>query len=673
MDAASIFGPGGVLERAVPGFRHRPQQAEFAEAVREAIAARGVLIAEAGTGTGKTFAYLVPALLSGGRVIVSTGTKTLQDQLYHRDLPRIRQALGSTVDLALLKGRANYVCLHHLEAAAAQGTFAARDEALDLQKIRRFAASTMTGDKNDCADVAESSGAWAYATSTRENCLGSACKHYQDCFVMKARKRAGEADVVVVNHHLFFADVVLRDEGAADLLPAANTVIFDEAHHLPDLARLFFGESLSTTQLLELARDVRMAEAQHAPEGSSLGDAGIALEKAARDLRLALGPAAGRTSLAALRDRAAFDGALDGLAGALGEASVRLASQEERAEEIRSCRLRADQCLARVAEWREAGARPREDDPDAGSPDVVRWIEAYAHSAVLYATPLDVGRIFNAQIDAGERAWIFTSATLSVDGDFRHYQGEMGLADAKTLSWPSPYDYANQALLYVPEGLPDPNSEGYVNAVIDAAWPVVRAARGHSFLLFTSLRAMERGHSLLAARLAAEGLGWPLLLQGRASKSELLERFRRSPNAVLVGSQSFWEGVDVKGEQLSVVVIDRLPFNPPDDPVLAACIERINRAGGNAFMDYQLPRAVISLKQGAGRLIRDEADRGALVICDPRLVDKPYGKRIWRALPPFRRTRRLADVEAFFAERRGTPAAPSAAARERTSSPQGTS
>ena len=675
MDAASIFGPGGVLERAVPGFRHRPQQAEFAEAVRAAIASRGVLIAEAGTGTGKTFAYLVPALLSGGRVIVSTGTKTLQDQLYHRDLPRVRQALGSTVDLALLKGRANYVCLHHLEAAAAQGTFAARDEALDLQRIRRFAATTLTGDRNDCTDVPESSGAWAQATSTRENCLGSSCKRYQECFVMKARKRAAEADVVVVNHHLFFADVVLRDEGAADLLPAANTVIFDEAHHLPDLARLFFGESTSTSQLIELARDVRLAEAQHAAESSVMGDAAIALEKAARDLRLALGPAAGRTALAALRDRGAFDAALDALAVVLAELSACLAKQEERAEEIRSCRARADDCLARVTEWREADARPREDGEEGAAPDVVRWIEAYAHSAVLYATPLDVGRIFNAQVAAGERAWIFTSATLSVDGDFRHYQEEMGLAQAGTRSWPSPYDFANQALLYVPEGLPDPNTEGYVNAVIEAAWPVVRASAGHAFLLFTSLRAMERGHALLAERLAAEGLAWPLLLQGRAAKSELLERFRRSPNAVLVGSQSFWEGVDVKGEQLSVVVIDRLPFNPPDDPVLAACIERINRAGGNAFMDYQLPRAVISLKQGAGRLIRDEADRGALVICDPRLVEKHYGKRIWRALPPFRRTRSLAEVQAFFAGGRGTPAgsAPSAAARERTSSPQGTS
>ena len=672
-DLTPIFAEGGPLAKAEPGFRHRPQQVEFAHAVQEAIESAGVLIAEAGTGTGKTFAYLVPALLAGGRVIVSTGTKTLQDQLFHRDLPRVRQALGAAVDVALLKGRANYVCLHHLEAAAAQGTFSAREDALHLQKIRRFAATTMSGDKGDCADVPESSAAWAQATSTRENCLGSACRHYQDCFVMKARKRAAEADVIVVNHHLFFADVVLRDDGAADLLPAANTVIFDEAHHLPDLARLFFGESLSTAQVVELARDVRLAEAQHAREGAQMGEAALEVERAARELRLALGPATGRTTLNAIRERAVFDRALDALAKEIATLVERLRAQEERAEEIRNCRVRADEVAARIAQWREADARPREDAyGEAPTPASVRWVEVYAHSAVLYVTPLDVARIFRAQMEGSERAWIFTSATLSVNGDFSHFQGEMGLAEAETRTWPSPYDFASQAVLYVPEGLPDPNSEGYVEAVIAAAWPVVRASGGHAFLLFTSLRAMDRGFDLLGKRLREAGLDWPLLVQGSGAKNELLERFRRSPNAILVGSQSFWEGVDVKGDQLSVVVIDRLPFNPPDDPVLAACIERVNRAGGNAFMDYQLPRAVIALKQGAGRLIRDEADRGALVICDPRLVEKPYGKRIWRALPPFRRTRVLAEVEAFFGTPRRAPQALATESATSSSIPQGT-
>ena len=394
-----------------------------------------------------------------------------------------------------------------------------------------------------------------------------------------------------------------------------------------------------------------------------MGQGADALERAARELRMALGPATGRVALSAVRDRATFDAALDSLGTVLAQLAALLRAHEERAEEIRNCRLRCDELAARAAQWRCGDERPREDVEDDEA--LVRWIEAYPQSAVLYMTPLDVGRIFRAQVEEAKRAWIFTSATLSVN-----------LEAAATRSWPSPYDFASQGLLYVPEGLPDPNTEGYAEAVIDAAWPVVCAAEGHAFLLFTSLRAMDRGFERLSRKVAAAGLSWPLMLQGTGSKNELLERFRRSPHAVLVGSQSFWEGVDVKGEQLSLVVIDRLPFNPPDDPVLAACIERIQRSGGNAFMQYQLPRAVIALKQGVGRLIRDEADRGALMICDPRLISKAYGKTIWRALPPFRRTRALADVEAFFGERRRAadePALSATAEPAGTSSPRGSS
>ena len=547
---AAAFGPGGALERHVPGYRPRAQQLEFAQAVHDTIASHGILVAEAGTGTGKTFAYLVPALAAGGRVILSTGTKTLQDQLFTRDLPLVRKALGVPVDVALLKGRANYLCLHHLEVAVEQGSFGSREEVAHLQKIRRFAATTMSGDRGDCVDVPETSGAWSQVTSTRENCLGSACGHYADCFVMKARKRAADAEVVVVNHHLFFADVALKDEGVAELLGAADTLVFDEAHHLPDLARLFFGRSLSTTQVIELARDARVAAAQHARETPELQDAALALEKAARDLRLALGTAAGRTPLASLRDRPAFDAALEDLRVAAAAVEKRLAAHEERAEELRNCRARAGDIVARILDWQEADARPDRGSDDRPGRGVVRWIEAFAQSAILYETPLDVAPIFRAQIeDGGKRAWIFTSATLSVDGDFRHFQSEMGLGEARSVTWPSPYDFANQALLYVPEGLPDPNTERYVEAVIEACWPVVRASGGHAFVLFTSLRSMERGYELLAARARREGLDWPLLLQGSGSKNELLERFRRSPNAVLVGSQTFWEGVDVKGEQ----------------------------------------------------------------------------------------------------------------------------
>jgi ATP-dependent DNA helicase DinG len=637
IDLARHFGPGGTFERSLSGWRVRSQQLEFAQAVLAAIESAGVLIAEAGTGTGKTFAYLAPALIAGGRVIVSTGTKTLQDQLFHRDLPLVREALGVPAKIALLKGRANYVCLHHLEESSAGGTFASREEARDIHAIARFAGRTDSGDKAECLQVPEFSGAWARATSTRENCLGAKCRHYEDCFVMKARKSASDADVVVVNHHLFFADVVLREEGVTDLLPSANTIVFDEAHHLPDLARLFFGQAVSTAQVVELARDARGAQILHAKETPAIGEAALAADRAARDVRIALGTGTGRFAAAQLDANEALARALDALDGRLADLAGILAAHAERADELRNAHARAVGLREALAAWR--------GEPGEGA---VRWVETYAQSAVLNRTPLDVAPIFAQQLAAGKRAWIFTSATLSVGGDFAHYQAELGLAGAQALHWESPYDFATQALLYVPEDLPEPNSPGFTEAVIEAAFPVIEAAQGRAFLLFTSLRAMDIGHARLKEKLAEAGLDWPVFLQGTAGKNELLERFRDTPNAILLGSQSFWEGVDVKGEALSLVVIDKLPFNPPDDPVLAARIEQINRAGGNAFMQYQVPRAVIALKQGAGRLIRDETDRGVLMICDPRLVSKPYGKRIWRALPPFRRSRSRDEAVAFF-------------------------
>lgn len=605
--------------------------------MQEAITAAGVLIAEAGTGTGKTFAYLVPAMMAGGRVIVSTGTKTLQDQLFHRDLPRVRDVLGIPVRIALLKGRANYVCLHHLEEAASAGTFASREEASHIVAIRRFAGRTLTGDKAECAEVPELSGAWSRATSTPENCLGSKCSFHDDCFVLKARKAANDADIVVVNHHLFFADVALREEGVTDLLPSANTIIFDEAHHLPDLARLFFGHSLSTAQAIDLAREARGAQLLHAKDSPAIGEAAQALEKAARDVRLALPLGPGRHAAAALDANPKLSEAFDVLEARIATLAKLIAAQAERDETLRLAGARATTLGAELKAWRAASEE-----------GAVRWAEAFVQSAVFHRTPLDVAPIFAQQLAEGRRAWVFTSATLSVGGDFRHYRSELGLNEARTASWESPYDFDAQALLCVPEGLPDPNAEGYTDAVIEAAFPVIEASQGRAFLLFTSLRAMEAGHARLKEKLAVAGHDWPVFLQGSAGKNELLERFRAAANGILVGSQSFWEGVDVKGEALSLVVIDRIPFSPPDDPVLAARIEQIDKAGGNAFMDYQVPRAVLSLKQGAGRLIRDEQDRGVLMICDPRLVSKPYGKRIWRALPPFRRTRDVAEAAGFF-------------------------
>jgi len=630
-----VFAAEGPLAERVAGFRLRPQQLEMAEAILAAIEQCGVLVAEAGTGTGKTFAYLVPALLAGGKVIISTGTKTLQDQLFDRDLPAVREALRSGTTLSLLKGRANYVCLYRMRRAAESG-MRSPDEARQLRRIEQFAAVTTTGDRADLADVPEDAPVWAHATSTRENCLGQNCPDYRDCFVMRARRNALAADVVVVNHHLFFADLALRDEGVSELLPACNTVVFDEAHQLAETARLFFGETVSSAQLAELARDARMelrAAGGASPELDALANR---LEKAARDLRLAFGEAPGRMAWAQALQLGNFADALTKLREALQAIDEPLGAQAERSEGLGACAARAGAALSILARLFEG---------DAASD--VRWVEVFSHTVQLHVTPLSASDLFRRQMADHPRAWIFTSATLAVGNDFGHFVRELGLDAAGSRRWASPFDFPRQALLYLPKGLPeDPNHSAFVDAVIDAALPVLRASGGRAFLLFTTLRALRRA----AERLRGE-ITYPLLVQGSGSRSELLARFRSLGNAVLLGSQSFWEGVDVRGDALSLVVIDKLPFAPPDDPVLAARIEAVRSRGGNPFNELQLPQAVLQLKQGAGRLIRDEADRGVLMLCDPRLLTKPYGKRILQSLPPMRLTRQLGDVEDFFAAR----------------------
>jgi ATP-dependent DNA helicase DinG len=636
-DLEALFAETGPLARAIPGYKLRPQQVEMAEAVSGAIDSRGLLIAEAGTGTGKTFAYLVPALLSGGKVIISTGTKTLQDQLFARDIPTVRAALRVPVTVALLKGRANYVCHYHLERQIADGRFVSRSDVAHLRAVERYARTSKTGDRSGLSEVPEDAEIWPLVTSTRENCLGGECPRYKDCFVMEARKQALAADVVVVNHHLFFADVMLRDEGVAELLPACNTVIFDEAHQLPDTASLFFGQSVSTAQVVELARDTRVEAAASAKDFAALPDAAVAVDRAARDLRLALGSETGRQPAKLVDAREPFRQALDQLAEKLGTLGALLEIQADRSEGLDNCHRRAQDLAARIEQWRQAAES-----------ETVRWVEVFQGSLQLNATPLSIAEVVRKQVSGSARAWVFTSATLSVRGDFAHYQSEMGLDAARTATWDSPFDFRTQALLYVPEPMPDPNSEGYTRAVVNALLPVIGASRGRAFLLFTSLRAMREAHQLLRESFAQHGHEFPLLLQGEGPRSQLLERFRHLGNAVLVASHSFWQGVDVRGEALSLVMIDRLPFQPPDDPVLAARIDKMNAEGHNAFMEYQVPQAVITLKQGAGRLIRDETDRGVLMICDTRMVTKPYGRRIWQSLPPMTRTRSVDNVIAFF-------------------------
>ncbi len=649
-DLDAIFSEHGVLARAVPNFRTRQGQLEMAHAIAAALQQNSVLIAEAGTGTGKTFAYLVPALLSGGKVIISTGTKNLQDQLFDRDIQTVRAALKVPVTVALLKGRANYVCHHYLERAQQEGRFPGRDDARHLPLIASFAKNSATGDKSDLPAVPENASIWSYVTSTRDNCLGSECGHYAKCFVMEARKQALAADVVVVNHHLFFADVVLRDEGVSELLPASNTIIFDEAHQLHQTASVFFGQTLSTAQLIELARDARLEGAAAARDFAALPEAAHALDKAARDLRLAFTEEGGRFALQALERNRDFGPAIEAVSARLDALMAMLETQSERSEGLAKCCERAQALKEGLLRW---SAHPE--------PDWVRWAEIFGQALHLNATPLSIADVFQAQIAGHARAWIFTSATLAVGGDFAHYRGQLGLLDAHAQSWDSPFDFAANALLYVPKGLPEPNTPGYTEAVIAAALPAIEASAGRAFVLFTSLRAMREGHALLRDAFAQRGLALPLLIQGEGSRTELLERFRRLGNAVLVGSQSFWEGVDVRGEALSLVVIDKLPFASPDDPLLAARIERLNRDGRNAFFELQLPQAVIALKQGAGRLIRDETDRGVLMLCDPRLFSKGYGRRILQSLPAMRGTRQVADVIEFFARAGSAESAASAA------------
>ena len=657
---ADVFTPQGPLARQVPTFRPRAQQTEMAVHIAEAIRADSACLVEAGTGTGKTYAYLVPAMLSGGKVVLSTGTKTLQDQLFERDIPTVREALGAPIRVALLKGRSNYVCLHHLERAHTEGRFLQKEDARHIQNILRFSKMTKRGDKAECADVPESAAVWHMATSTKDNCLGSECARYDECFVVKARREALEADLVVVNHHLFFADVALKEEGMAELLPNCNTVIFDEAHQLPDTAGIFFGQRFSTTQVLDLAQDVRLSALAEARDCLDLPVQAAALDKAARDFRLTLGNDTVRQPASQMLRHAEFLKGLDALAARIDLMTELLQTQAGRSPDLERAWQRCTALGQDLMRWKrgalnqpmagtvdQAGSAP-EENHGAAPGDYVYWVETLGHGLHLHATPLSVAEPFTKLMASSPRSWIFTSATLAVQGDFSHYQEAMGLHDIASYCWDSPFDYGQQAMLCCPTELPDPNSADYTDRLVDSVLPLIQAAEGRTFFLCTSLRAMQRVRSQLETRLAFHQPEISILCQGDAAKNELLRRFRESGNAVLVGSQSFWEGVDVPGDALSLVIIDKLPFAAPDDPVLSARIDALNRQGKNAFMHYQLPHAVINVKQGAGRLIRSERDQGVLVIGDPRLVTKAYGKKVWRSLPPMARTRDIAEAERFL-------------------------
>jgi ATP-dependent DNA helicase DinG len=624
---ADALSARGTLARADARFVPREAQLAMARAVARAIETRSVLVAEAGTGVGKTFGYLVPTLLSGARALVSTATKSLQDQLFLRDLPRLRDALGVPATLALLKGRGSYLCLHRLAEARRSATLPDRWAMRALAKVEQWAPSTKSGDLAEIDGLDDRSPVIPLVTSTRDNCLGADCPEYRNCHVMKARRDAMAADVVVVNHHLFFADMVLRDSGVAELLPTVDVAVFDEAHQLGEAGVQFLGTLLGSAQLLDFARDLLALGLAHARGLQAWAELAAGVERAARELRLACAGTLEVRALLKLRwdercHAAGFADSLAAVAAACGAAAKALQALDAGVPELAKLNGRAAALAlvaARFAEPAEAGR--------------VRWIDLTAQAARLVESPLDIREAMREQIDAAPRAWVFTSATLGDDERLSWFTESAGIDDdATVLRVGSPFDYARHARLYVPRAFPKPNEPAHTPAVATLAARCAAALGGRSFVLTTTLRALPLIGDRLRELLAPEDID--VLVQGRAPRRLLMQQFRARPRSVLVGSQSFWEGIDVPGDALQCVVIDKLPFPPPNDPLIEARVKRLESQGRNPFADCFVAEAAVSLKQGAGRLIRSETDRGLLVVCDPRLAGSNYGKRLREALPP---------------------------------------
>ena len=635
MDLEQYLGPEGLLAKQIDGFSYREQQFEMASVVAETINSGDTLICEAGTGTGKTFAYLLPVMLSGKKAIISTGTKNLQDQLYHRDLPKIRELLTTPVKAALLKGRSNYLCLNRMDHALTDLRGHSKENAEHLATIREWSSVTRSGDIAELGVISEDAMVWPLVTSSAENCLGPDCPSYRDCHLVEARKQAQEADVVVINHHLLCADFALKDDGFGEILPETDCFIIDEAHQLPEVASNFFGTTISGRQLLELSRDIDAEYHREIGDFPKLLTATTNLSKSVKDLRLLFGmdPRKGRWQ--EIEQDVRIVRGIDEVQNRLNELIETLKTLQGRTRDMDNCMERATTLSSQLQHITD----PVPEDND------IRWFETHRQSFRFNLTPLEISEVFAAQMQRHPASWVFTSATLSVNGKFTHFQQQLGVNDAVTHQWDSPFDYQSQALWFVPRGLPEPNHQDYNREVARLSIDILEHSQGRAFLLYTSYKALYE-----AADILEEELAYPILIQGTKSKNELLEQFRKLGNAVLLGTASFWEGVDVRGEALSCVIIDKLPFASPGDPVLQARIDAMRSSGSNPFMEFQVPQAAIALKQGAGRLIRDNTDRGVLVICDPRLLSrsKPYGKIFLNSMPDFARTRDLEDIHRFF-------------------------
>lgn len=627
------FSEDGLLSSNIQGFRPRAAQLEMAQAVGRAVKFATPAVVEAGTGTGKTFAYLVPALLSGKKTIVSTGSKNLQDQLFNRDLPTIQKALKYKGKVALLKGRANYLCLERLDQVVAMGVLGDKSVLADLSKVSKWHTSTKTGDLSECITIAEDSPILPQLVSTAESCLGSDCPHFKDCYVVQARRRAMEADVVVVNHHLFCADMAVKETGFGELIPEAELIIFDEAHQLPDIASQYFGQSLSSRQLFDICKDTNIVYRTELKDLAQLGKAADHLQKTVQDFRLLMGTEGSiRGNLRELfNDQKVVDG-LTKVSENIDFLSEVIKKSLGRSETL-------DKIFERLAEVK-VQLKKLSDTSVVG---YCYWYEANGRSFGLHITPLTVADKFGEQLKNQQIGWVFTSATLEVGGKFDHFCQRLGIENAEQLVLQSPFDYANQSLLCVPRYLPDTNKSHTLNELGKMLMPVIEANNGRCFLLCTSYF-MMRG----LADFLREHSNLSVLLQGETSKARLLEKFIAEENSVLVATQSFWEGIDVRGDALSLVIIDKLPFTSPDKPLLRARMEDCRLQGGEPFNDIQIPEAVITLKQGVGRLIRDVTDRGVVIICDSRLVMRNYGKTFLKSLPPSTRTRDLDKVIQFL-------------------------
>lgn len=625
------FSPDGQLARNLDAYQAREAQLLMARAVARAIITRRALVVEAGTGIGKSLAYLVPALLSGRKVIISTGTKNLQEQLYNKDLPVLLDQLGQPRRVALLKGRSNYLCKHRLEQTQTSGRLHDKKQVRLLREVASWSLQTTSGDLAEVGDTSDGSSLWRMVSSTTDNCLGTDCAFYEDCHVLKARKKAQEADLVVINHHLLLADMALKESGFGEVLPAADAIIVDEAHQLPDTAGQFFGQRLSFHQINDLIGDIRAAIRKLSSDMPTLDELLTELGRLAEQMLVRLAGPSQRMEWGSRHTGEGFAESLAALKTAMAQTAEYLVKVAERSKDLEAAQERCQGMQLLVQSLEE------------NNPEQVRWLERSPRSFTLHVTPLDISQQFSDYIQGSRAAWVMTSATLTVDGDFGHFTRQLGLGDAECTALESPFDYPRNAVLYAPDAMPDPNQSSYTQAIVTAMLPIIRASGGGAFVLCTSLRAVDE----IAESLRTE-LSFTVYAQGEDSRSQLLADFSKDGNAVLVATSSFWEGVDVRGSALRLVVIDRLPFTPPDDPVLQSRMRLMKEAGENAFMQIQLPQAVISLKQGVGRLIRSETDQGVVMICDPRLRSKPYGRAFLNSLPPMTRTSQPDVVTRFY-------------------------